>query len=267
MAAPAPKLLVLSVFARSPRNDRWIDLQYRFLDRTGPSYDHVVYLHRADSSLFPRSRILGAVDADRPVPQIHGQLLQLLLDHARTVSYDYYLFLDSDAFPVTPNWLPTLVSRMGEFPFAAPIRVENLDLFPHPCSFFVRGENIHRPELDFRVGSAANLLQQTVQDVGCRIPLNACYPLVRTNVVNAHPLLAAIYGHFFYHHGCGARTFAMRSTHQYNYYSHVVGNHTDIESALFQALASDPDAFIQKLKVVSPGSIVPGSANESEPRP
>ncbi len=241
------KLLVLSVFAQSPRNNRWIDFQYHFLDRTCPRYDHVVYLHRAEPSLFPRSRVLGSIDGDRPVPQIHGQLLQILLEYARTVSYDYYLFLDSDAFPVTRDWLPRLVAQMGQCPFAAPVRTENLDLFPHPSAFLVRGENVRRPELDFRVGPCTNLLQQRVQDVGCRIPLGACYPLLRTNVFNPHPLLAAIYAHFFYHHGCGSRKFAMRSTCSYNYYGHVVADHADIESCLFEALAADPEAFIQKL--------------------
>lgn len=255
MAPGAPRLLVLSVFAQTPRNNQWIKFQYHFLDRTTPCYDHVVYLHRADPGLFPRSRVLGSVDADRPTPQIHGQLLQNLLEYARTVSYDNYLFLDSDAFPVTPDWLPTLVALMGDFPFAAPVRTENLDLFPHPCSFFVRGEHIHLPELDFRVGPFTNLLQKSVQDVGCRIPLRNCYPLVRTNVYNPHPLLAAIYGHFFYHHGCGSRKFAMRSTCLYNYYGHVVTNHADIESSLFNALASDPNVFIQRLKVSSINSL------------
>jgi hypothetical protein len=248
MATAAAKLLVLSVFAQSPRNTHWIKFHYHFLDQTSPAYDHVVYLHRADPALFPRSQVLGSVETNGPAPEVHGELLQILLEYARTVAYDYYLFLDSDAFPVTPDWLSALVARMGDAPFAAPVRFENLDLFPHPCAFFVRGENVHRQELDFRVGPIGNLLQQTVQDPGCRIPLSMCYPLVRTNVFNPHPLLAALYGHWFYHHGCGSRAFAMRSATTYKYYDHVVTDHANLEAALFKALTSAPDAFIQRLK-------------------
>lgn len=248
MAQHSASLLVMSVFAKTDRNPDWVNLQYRFLDRTTPSYDHVVSLHMADRSLFRRSTILRSIHAKRCASRIHGRLLQGLLDYARKTAYDYYLFLDSDAFPVADNWLVSLVSKMGDRSFAAPVRTENLDLFPHPSCFFVRAKDIHRKELDFRVGRSINLLQQQVEDTGCRLPLRMCYPLLRSNVYNPHPLLAGVYGNLFYHHGCGSRRFAMRSTFYHDYFNRLEPDHETIEDSLFLALTSDPDSFLCRLR-------------------
>jgi hypothetical protein len=77
-------------------------------------------------------------------------------------------------------------------------------------------------------------------------------PLLRTNVWNPHPMLAAIYGGLFYHHGAGTRSsrgdlrFRLETL---GYLSHLQSSSAtvEIEPQLFAALVADPDGLIGRL--------------------
>jgi hypothetical protein len=165
-----------------------------------------------------------------------------------------YLLLDSDCFPVRPGWHAVLTAQMARFgkQLAAPVRTENLDLFPHPCAFFILEEAIDDPGLELRkVVSSKNLLGVEVTDAGCAVAAigDRLLPLLRSNVVNVHPVAAAIYSHLFYHHGAGSREFAFRATRRFDYYVHWPAelDRQEIGDRIFGELEADPHGFIAHL--------------------
>src|SRR5262249_8957286 len=155
-----------------------------------------------------------------PRTPVEAQItLKTLLEYARSRPYAHYLILDSDAFPVRRGWLDWLLRKMGECRFAAPVRCENLDTFPHPCALFIKVEAIG-DEFDFSPGFAyRNLLREPVLDTATGLNRDHWFPLVRTNRLNVHPVLAALYYDLFYHHGAGSRQGLLRSVKQ-GYYEH-----------------------------------------------
>jgi hypothetical protein len=74
-------------------------------------------------------------------------------------------------------------------------------------------------------------------------------PLLRTNRVNLHPLVAGVYHHLFYHHAAGSRGFDFRLIKDYNYCNHWINNdtHAEFGEQIFNALIRDPDGFVEKL--------------------
>ncbi|MDW7773248.1 MAG: hypothetical protein SCH71_10200 [Desulfobulbaceae bacterium] len=223
MVHPANKpLLILSIFAPSEHNGLWYDLQRRFIsDTTLVDYDYRIYLNGVSSEGFEPDDVLKHSETNDG----HKTALNYLLSYARQHHfYDNYLFLDSDCFPVGKNWHAGLTGQMKRFnkTIAAPVRTENLDLFPHPCAVFIAGEEIHNERIDFRDDMPIkNMLGIEVTDVGSAMyGMDEVMPLLRTNVVNLDPVAAAIYHHIFYHHGAGSRAFNFRITNRYQYYDH-----------------------------------------------
>ncbi len=241
------RLLVASVYAESDRNAVWLSLQRRFLARTTADYDHAVFLNRSDPGLFRGCILIGRDAGGDEGSEEHASALRHVLAYCRAHRYDGYLILDSDCFPVRP-WRERLVELMGRFPVAAVVRAENFDLFPHPSAFFVRGDAIHEPYLDFSVAPHRNLLGEAVRDTGCGIPLDRCLPLLRSNVWNPHPIFAGVYGHLFYHHGAGSRRAETRGLLS-GYYDHILppAARPGVEEALFRKLVRSPEAFIGRL--------------------
>jgi hypothetical protein len=161
------------------------------------------------------------------------------------------------------------MARFGKL-FAAPVRAENLDVFPHPCAVFLLDPIIDDPRLEFRaVAPIRNLLGIEVNDTGCATATmnDLLLPLMRSNVVNVHPIAAAIYHHLFYHHGAGSRGFAFRVMNKFAYHRHwwpaeapeVVGDR------LFHELVSEPEAFIARLMEGTPSLLNEAAAAASVP--
>ena len=242
-------VLVASVFTNSPRNETWLHLQRSFLRQTTASYDHAIYLNHCDwSDSFRESLIIGS----RSEKTLSG-LGKQSADHAAALTevfryfrehtdYSYYLLLDSDCFPVRRDWLPALVRQMKRFQFAAPMRSENLEDFPHPCALFLTKAALERP-WNLTVTPGWNLLGKPYVDLGCSLPTEGWYPLLRTNVYNPHPVLAAIYKHLFYHHGAGSRQLYFRTERYYDY----IDDHAKVEAEIYERLAADPTKFIYEL--------------------
>jgi hypothetical protein len=245
-------LLILSAFGRvhygdyAQREGFWCACQQRFIAATTDDYDHAVYLNRSDRQLFPGAIIVGENHGPHTVLEAQ-KTLRALLEFARSHPYAYYLILDSDAFPVRRGWLPLLLQKMGARRFAAPVRYENLDTFPHPCALFIKGEAItdafdFAPSFQYR-----NLLGEPALDLGSALPREHWFPLIRSNRCNVHPVLAAVYYDVFYHHGGGSRRVFLRSVMQ-GYYEHLVGDADAEEKQAFAALQQDPEGFIRRLR-------------------
>jgi hypothetical protein len=250
MTAEAKTLLIASVFAPSSNNADWYRLQSAFVrETTDVAYDYQVLLNGADPKDFGGARIMRANRDNLG----HSAALDQVLDHFRSHKYDAYLVLDSDCFPVRRGWYGVLTKQMQGFgkSGAAVVRTENLDVFPHPSAFFMLPEVLGDPRLDFRVSNRTRtLLGEEVSDVGGNMQSwDSLLPLLRTNLVNLHPVAAAVYHHLFYHHGGGSRAFTFRVLKRFRYYDHWYD--TDRQDAhgeaLYHALMKDPVRFIGRL--------------------
>ena len=237
-------LAVGSVFSGIGHNEKLLAMQLDALDRTTSGFDHFVYLNNADEALFTRSTIVGKSDRAQEATPSHLEGLRALSDVFRSRSYKHYLILDSDCFPIRQNWTQILelaMTRAGKR-FAAPARVENLHLFPHPCVLYT-------PDpawIEFEVAEGVNFLGETFSDISCAGPRDLWFPLLKTNRVSPHPFLAAIYYDLFYHHGCGTRPFGMRSATTI-YYEHLLALCAAPEELMEQFLANR-DSFVQGLR-------------------
>jgi hypothetical protein len=263
------RLLVGSVFAPTPRNARWYDLQLHFLRKSlGDSFDHAVYLNRVAPDMFTHSEIIGAMSTDLDFDwfELDVAITEVIKYFERNPDYDYYLILDSDAFPFRPSWLDDIVALMKPVQqyglvqrrIAAPVRTENLDSFPHGCVLFIDGDYLRsttRGEIRLITNKATNFLGLETEDMmldGSLLSDESAnqlwMPLMRTNTWNPHPIISAIYGHMFYHHGAGSRSpifRAMQSGLFRHFYSDA--QTADIEEQLFELLCADPEALCAAL--------------------
>lgn len=243
-------LLVASIFAPSRWNRQWYALQKRFLRQTTEApYDYRIILNGVGEEGFEREDILHINEKNEG----HSHALMQLVDYFRGQPYSDYLILDSDAFPIRQGWHGILTNQMEKFgkTLAAPIRSENLDLFPHPSIFFLHGEAVNSAGIDFHTGAAQkNMLGIEVGDVGAAMQgREDLLPLLRTNRVNLHPVAAAVYHHLFYHHAAGSRGMRFRVSEDYAYHAHWLDNSDRERQAieLFNELVQDPGSFIQRL--------------------
>jgi hypothetical protein len=244
-------LLIAAIYAPSPLNRRWFELQRRFIERT-TTVDHrfQLFLNGASLADHPDADVIGSF----PSNEGHASALARLLEIFEQQHYGSYLILDSDCFPIATGWHDVLSAQLQRFAkqVAAPVRVENLDLFAHPCAVFFPRTALRSVRLDFSHSApTTNLLGREVVDVGSAMGnLNgALLPLVRTNAVNLHPVAGAVYHHLFYHHGAGSRAHRFRILEEFHYYDHWYDS-TDVagqQQALLGALFADPEAFIARL--------------------
>ena len=242
-------LLVASVFANSKRNETWLRLQRDFLQWTTSSFDHAVYLNHCPwSDSFQESIIIGSrsekIRTGRGKHSAdHAVALTAVFDYFKEhKDYSFYLILDSDCFPVQQNWLPALVQQMEGCHFAAPMRSENFEDYPHPCALFLTKASLER-DWTFAVKPHCNRLGKQFVDLGCSLPIDGWFPLLRSNVYNPHPVFAAIYKHFFYHHGAGSRRPDFRNQF---YYDHIK-DHAKVEAEIYGRLKSEAWKFLSEL--------------------
>lgn len=254
---PPASLGIVSVFSPSERNRQWREIQRDFVARTTDvSFDYHVILNGVDSSFFDSNEVII-----RNRENIgHGEALMQAVAYLRERSYDACLLIDSDCFPVTEGWFGILTAQMRTFgrTFAAPVRAENLDLFPHPSAVFLLPRALRDKRIDFRRGAVCpNLLGVDVRDTGAALyEMRAdLLPLIRTNVLNLHPVAAGLYSHLFYHHGAGSRGFEFRVLSRFDYHRHWWPPRPEAEIAdeLFRDLVADPTAFVARLAGTASG--------------
>ncbi len=248
------KLLIASVYAPSPWNKEWYELQEKFLQEhtKDVSYEFGVLLNGIEPNELPHSaNIIGK----NPGNTGHSAAMRQLVDFFReSKGYTHFLFLDSDCFPVHNGWFEILCAQMKKFNknFAAPIRTENLDRFPHPCAFFSDATGISDERINFDIGHEdINILGEVVRDVGnAMVPLLPhILPMLRTNLTNYHPVAAGVYHHLFYHHGAGSRNFEFRIVDKYGYCDHWWNQAGDVAlaDAIRTALFDNPHHFLKSI--------------------
>jgi hypothetical protein len=192
------------------RDDRWIDVQLRHLERHLPQPHRVyAFLNRLDKDHSGRF----FYSSDEQVRE-HSTKLNLLADmigFAASSDDDPILFIDGDAFPIAD--LGPLISDLPRDRLIAIRRDEASDVQPHP-SFCLTTVGTWR-ELggDWRKGGHfwVNEVGREVSDVGARL-LKAVEEhdldwraLTRSNRENPHPLFFGVYDDLVYHHGAGFR--------------------------------------------------------------
>jgi len=215
-----PRVMIASVFA--PGTLDWLPMQRWFLDQTTEVYR----LFAASPDEPPPVSFQGAQRSRewvpwKPRPRVgsccqHASGLKACLDRFCAQEYDLGLILDSDAFPVRRRWAAevlALLATKGK-QFAAPVRVENSDLFPHVSFLAFLPEAL--PEISSLLNPAHGPgLWKSWWDTGARLPLAKCLPLLRSNVFSPSPVLHSIYGDIAYHRGAGSRGFNMRGWKHY----------------------------------------------------
>ncbi len=245
-------LLVISTFGRDAARD-WYEIQRHFLDKYTPEYDYGVFLHGVkDEAFFKGSKIIGRMDGNLiyALPEMFHQIYLYFKKH----EYKNYLLIDSDCFPVKENWYHNLIKVMNTKWYAAPVRTDNLDVCPHPCALFVKGEYIKERIFTFRraLEPVYNLVGEEVIDIGTGFKMRMegkqiCFPLVRSNFINIHPIVGAIYGDTFYHHGAGSRIPYFRST---GYWKKIRPEHSKAGKMCYHWLKTDPEKYIDKMRGV-----------------
>lgn len=248
---PNNKILIMSVYAPCALNEHWHRLQKHFIKKnTLLPYDFKIITNNVTADLFDKQEIIRKNDENIGHPAGIEQMLEYMRTHEE---YSSYLILDSDCFPVRPGWHEVLDQQMKRFnkDIAAPIRYENLDLFPHPCVVYINKKGIKNPKINFNYQEVKNLLGDSINEVGgamCELN-DAVLPMLRSNRVNLHPVAAGIYHHLFYHHAAGSRGFDFRLIKEYDYCGHWIDNesHADFGKKIFETLIEDPETFIDKL--------------------
>jgi hypothetical protein len=194
------------------RDDRFVDLQLRFLHRyVGDPLRVYAFLTRV-----PGSHEDKYFYADTTPIKSHALKLNLLADMIGfgAADDDWIVFIDGDAFPVAPL-RPALAGALAEHGLVAVRREEKGALQPSPvfCATTVGmwkrlggdWQRIGKPTGENRARRSPS------DDVGGRV-LRALEregvgwePLLRTNTWDPHRLFHGVYGDLVYHHGAGFR--------------------------------------------------------------
>ncbi len=190
------------------RDDRWIDIQLRFLHRYLP--EAVVWASLEGISEDHHCKF------EHVIPSLggHAGKLNLLSREvcASAADDDLIVFLDGDAMPIRPILSP-IEAWLTDHDIAAVQRLENAgDLQPHPC-FAVTRVAVWREQLgDWSSGySWRNDSGEQLTDVGGNLLRDIEHhglkwlPLHRSNAFNLHPLFFGVYANVLYHHGAGFR--------------------------------------------------------------
>ena len=258
------KLLVGSIFGPSKMNKRWLNLQLRFLHETTADFDHVVYLNNVGKHDFKGvTKIVGMSDVLQDnAGEAHIHALQYLLSEFRRLrnKYDYFLFLDSDAFPIRKKWMSILLEKMCALQvpekkmyhrfIATAVRYENLENRLHSSIIFCIPEALDH--LTFDMSELLDVAGREERDVWMGEKFQEepwlVLPMMRSNKYNIHPVWSGVYYDMFYHHGGGSRS-AKGRAHRYHDHFASVPHHGD----RFRNLLDDPCGYVSELAGWTPG--------------
>ncbi len=243
--------LILSIHIQHKHSEYWRNLQPQFVADTAGDYEYGIIVNGDDPKLY-QNTILHI-----PSRVSHRQGIEAVLDifRAHRHRFTHFLLLDSDCWPVRRDWQEVLSRLLGDqYLYAAPMRVENFDTFPHPSAFFMKAEFLD--SVNFGFERAANMLGLGVSDVGAAMPQyvdkrQIWYPLLKTNYLSPHPLYASVYGDLFYHHCAGSRGLGFRAN-SFGFYGHILERqqHKQIYNRVTAQLLSRPRRFIDNLRGV-----------------
>lgn len=215
------QLLVGSIFRDGgPDQAEWLELQLKFLRATTPSFDHVSYVNSPKHDLleglgttFVNDNVADTSNALTVTSQQHINGLNGLLAYFKGCrhNYDYFLFLDNDAFPIRKEWLRSLVLKMDRHgrQIAVAVRPENLEYRWHASILFASQSSLDSLRFGLDRLPSSDFMSHDEWDVGVGAfqgkLRHLVWPLIRTNKVNIHPIAYGVYYDMFYHHTFGGR--------------------------------------------------------------
>lgn len=244
------KLLVGTVFAQDDDlQRRWFDLQQDFLQKTTEDYDHMTYLYGPSSGHMDARTTIIPASHNFTSSTAHVEGLKSLLAYFKfnKDEYEYFLFIDSDAFPIRKNWLDVLVNKMEDrHELAVVLRCENLETRWHASALFCKKQALKNLVFDYMpLFDLAGYFEKDVSLLKHQNDLREnVFPLIKTNRYSIHPMMCSVYYDIFYHHGCGSgREYNLRSRW---YWDTMVPLECDV-NALTEQLMSSPYEFVSRL--------------------
>lgn len=245
------KIMACTVAAPTERNKVWARLQSSYLDKT----KHVEIIKKVainGAAELPWVNSGYSIVKSWNYNKGHLSGLLALTEAFKSSDCDWFLTLDSDAWPITDDWFivcERLMSEKGKLGVAI-VRCENFDTFPHPCALMAHRTLIEKG-INFNMRPQINMLGDLFTELSTNyVDFDRDFlPMVRTNKINFHPLFGGIYGHMFYHHGAGSRSAAQTRLSASGMYDHFIKkeSHAVTEEALFKALSEDHDGLIKKM--------------------
>jgi hypothetical protein len=188
--------------------ERWYPLQRSFIRATTKDFCHIVASYERPSNLHGDTTFVPATGRQ------HAHGIAAIADFLATVDCDYSLLLDSDAFPVHRDWLQILARRLNDThkAFAAPIRTEGWEGFPHVSFLFCRTRDagVVLRWARRRSDGGGTFLGSIPPALGAALPVKRCFPLLRSNVLSVSPVMHSIYYDVAYHCGAGSRAMHKR---------------------------------------------------------
>jgi hypothetical protein len=259
------ELLVGTVAAsHSPAQQEWLNLQLKFLEATTPEFDHITVVPgRLEDELPPEEELLrhekSVVESITSHGKFHFHGLKHLLKHFKDeqANYEFFLFLDNDAFPIRKNWLGHLRESLPKNKkVSASVRAENLETRLHVSIVLadqrgIRNLKFVRMHSNTLMGTTIKIPDIHVSPYDEEKRMQA-FPFMRSNKINVHPFFCAVYFDMFYHHGCGSRLSRFKSA---GYWDRMREDTTieDLNIQLRDRLFTSPGKFVGELAGWSPG--------------
>ena len=181
----------------------WIPIQHNYLQAHLKNYKVWSFIDKVDFSPWPFDFKLHSAKKSGMQPHGSGghawkldRLVQNLESHPDS---DIIIFLDSDAFPISPlnKFIKTALQHSE---FISIVREEMGLKFPHPSfaccklGFWRKHDLTWRPKID-----TGGCLQEALENKKIK-----WHKLKRTSSLSSHPVLFGVYGDIIYHHGRGS---------------------------------------------------------------
>ena len=201
------KLVIGSVYHE---NWGWYAVQQKFLKLTTDNYEF--FIVSKDKPPFECNWVKKK-KGNQNICRDHVEGIKAIYEQFNASDADYCLLMDSDAFPVKKYWTEILTEQIKNFDkkYAAPIRMENGDTFPHVSFLFFNKKYIDvlMPRLCDIDKTGFNFLGNNRLDVGTNLPKDTVFPLLKSNKYSPNPCFHTIYYDMVYHCGCGSRSINM----------------------------------------------------------
>ena len=191
---------------------QFFDLQKKYF-KNYTSEDYIVYCGYSNFSLDKQDKYLLYDLTKLAIPDAihHAVRLNYLASFACVGANDNdkLIFIDSDAFPILPNWVAVVNANLKANPITAIQRKENLaptrgcspETHPHPCFFVTTVKFWKENRLSFNsIPTAGYNIGEWL--INKKLDFTK---ILRSNSVDLHPLYFGIYGNIIYHHGAGNR--------------------------------------------------------------
>ena len=165
--------------------DKWIKVQEEYIkENTKEPYKYIQHL------------VTDGANHLRSLTRMYNKIKELKPD-----SGDMIVIMDSDAFPISEDWVKKTEELLIGNKFASVQRLENpLHYREYPHLSFTAWYYGEMPDMEFRWTSMCPYV--------CGWEEMKWAKILRTNKVNLHLQLYAIYGDMIYHHGAGSREVA-----------------------------------------------------------